>query len=46
MADKDQAQAREELEVWPGPVPGGDEADRVERGGQLNALLGDSCCTP
>lgn len=24
--------------VWPGPVPGGDEADRVERGGQFNAV--------
>jgi hypothetical protein len=29
------------VEVWPGPVPGGDEADRVERGGQFNVLLGD-----
>ncbi|PRP99932.1 hypothetical protein [Enhygromyxa salina] len=29
------------VEVWPGPVPGGDEADRVERGGQFNAVLGD-----
>jgi hypothetical protein len=26
--------------VWPGPIPGGDEADRIEPGGQFNALFG------
>jgi hypothetical protein len=30
-----------QLMVWPGPVPSGDEADRVERGGQFNVLSGD-----
>jgi hypothetical protein len=29
------------LLVWPGPVPGGDEADRIEAGGQFNALFGE-----
>ncbi len=30
-----------QLVVWPGPVPGGDEANRIEPGGQFNALFGD-----
>lgn len=29
------------LVVWPGPVPGGDEAGRIEPGGQFNALFGE-----
>ncbi|MFO7567162.1 MAG: hypothetical protein R6X02_31240 [Enhygromyxa sp.] len=29
------------LQVWPGPVPSGDEADRIEPGGQFNVLFGD-----
>jgi len=27
--------------VWPGPVPSGDEDDRIEQGGQFNVLFGD-----
>ncbi|HLT40057.1 MAG TPA: hypothetical protein VK034_27440, partial [Enhygromyxa sp.] len=30
-----------QLLVWPGPVPGGDEGDRIEPGGQFNVLFGD-----
>ena len=30
-----------QLLVWPGPVPSGDEADRIEQGGQFNVLFGD-----
>lgn len=30
-----------QLVVWPGPVPSGDEADRIEPGGQFNVLFGD-----
>lgn len=26
--------------AWPGPIPGGDEADRIEPGGQFNTLSG------
>lgn len=26
--------------VWPGPVPGGDEDERVQAGGQFNVLVG------
>jgi len=29
------------LMVWPGPIPSGDESERVERGGQFNVLFGD-----
>jgi hypothetical protein len=30
-----------QLVVWPGPVPSGDEDDRIEQGGQFNVLFGD-----
>lgn len=30
-----------QLLVWPGPVPSGDEADRIEQGGHFNVLFGD-----
>lgn len=30
-----------QLIVWPGPVPGGDEDDRIERGGQFSVLADD-----
>ena len=33
--------ASAELVVWPGPIPSGDEADRVHPGGQFTALSGD-----
>jgi hypothetical protein len=29
------------LLVWPGPVPSGDDDDRIEAGGQFNVLFGD-----
>jgi hypothetical protein len=32
--------ARALLTVWPGPVPGGDEADRVQTGGQFETAPG------
>ncbi|MBC8068602.1 MAG: hypothetical protein IAG13_09745, partial [Deltaproteobacteria bacterium] len=32
--------ARAMLVVWPGPVPGGDEADRVQSGGQFETAPG------
>lgn len=31
-----------QLQVWPGPVPSGDEDDRIEQGGQFNVLFGDA----
>jgi hypothetical protein len=30
-----------QLVVWPGPVPSGDESDRIEQGGHFNVLFGD-----
>jgi hypothetical protein len=30
-----------QLVVWPGPIPSGDEDDRIEQGGQFNVLFGD-----